>query len=55
MSIHDRVEIHRRAKELRREEISRLWDEAACAVSRVFARLARHPAPPCAPRKKALA
>lgn len=41
--------IYREARELRRAELTRLWNLAVCRLRRGFARLARRPAPARAP------
>ena len=48
MDTTDRREIERNAKDLRREEISRLLDAAVCALRAAIARLRHRPAP-CPP------
>lgn len=44
-------EIYHKAREMRRQELSRLMDEAVRAVRQAFARLTQRPAPSRTPRK----
>ncbi|HEX4944067.1 MAG TPA: hypothetical protein VFV55_06905 [Usitatibacteraceae bacterium] len=52
MRIPTPFEIDRRAHELRREELSKLLDDAACAVRKALARFLHRSAPVCHPRTR---